>query len=244
MHALSHADKPARIVSLDLCTDWMLLKYAEQDQVIAFSPLLYRYTTDWVPDHLPTHSGRLEHIVSLKPDLVITGEFNAMQLRKRLQQLGIGVEVLSLPTRLQQLQPYLQHLSELVGDTSGRATEMHVNQNKEKASGNTLLLLGANGIGTGRGTLEHDMLTAAGWTNYLKKSGYIQLQLEQLVQNPPHAILWSAPQTRSLANLFAQHPAIHDLVIERSSHVNQHWRWQCPGPWSYELIEEIRSWND
>ena len=31
------------IVSLDLCTDWMLLKYADPAQVRAYSPLLYKY---------------------------------------------------------------------------------------------------------------------------------------------------------------------------------------------------------
>ena len=73
----------------------MLLNYARRSQVLAFSPLLYRYRTDNFPlqEELPHHDGSLEHILSLKPDLVISGEFNAPVLRQRLTQLGIKVVV-------------------------------------------------------------------------------------------------------------------------------------------------------
>ncbi len=69
------------IISLDLCTDWMLLRFADRAQVRAFSPLLYRYQADWVPDGLPVHDGSFEHILQLEPDLLIAGEYNAILLR-------------------------------------------------------------------------------------------------------------------------------------------------------------------
>ncbi|MCK4707944.1 MAG: ABC transporter substrate-binding protein, partial [Gammaproteobacteria bacterium] len=68
---LSGAEKTERIVSLDLCTDWMLLKYASQSQRITYSPLLYRYQVDWVPDNLPVHDGSLEQVLELNPDLIM-----------------------------------------------------------------------------------------------------------------------------------------------------------------------------
>jgi len=98
---------PAKgIVSLDLCTDWMLLKFADPGQVLAYSPLLYKYHADWVPLDLPVHDGSLEHILQLDPQLLISGEYNAILLRKRLQQLGRKVEVLSLPTTLDSIRAY------------------------------------------------------------------------------------------------------------------------------------------
>jgi iron complex transport system substrate-binding protein len=235
------AEPPARIVSLDLCTDWMLLKYADLSQVKAFSPLLYRYQADWVPDDLPVHDGSLETILELDPDLLIAGEYNAILLRKRLQQLGRNVEVLPLPTGLDSIRAYQQRFLTIIeadqDDDQLQWSEKHPQRNQ------TLLLLGANGIGTGRDTLENDLIERAGWNNYIQAKGYVDLRLEEIVAMPPDAIYWSAPLSNSLANLFAKHTAITKTVEQFKIPPVENWRWECPGPWSLELIEELAQWE-
>lgn len=229
------------IVSLDLCTDWMLLKYAEPSRVRAYSPLLYRYKADWVPDGLPVHDGSLEHILLLEPGLLISGEYNAILLRKRLQQLGKRVEVLSLPTTLDGIERYQAEFLELIGASPEKGA---VDWNRTYPARNrSLLLLGANGIGTGADTIENDLLRQAGWENYLDASGYVSLRMEDLVVNPPDAIYSSAPLSNSLANLFVQHPAMRSLMPVQQTQRVEDWRWECPGPWSLELIQELASWK-
>ncbi len=219
----------------------MLLKYAPRSRVLAFSPLLYRYPADWVEDGLPVHDGSLEQILSLQPDLVITGQYNAMILRQRLSQLGLRVVVFALADELDEIGNYQQHFFAAVGlQATDPATDSAKNFPPRHKR---LLLLGANGIGTGQGTLEHDILQRAGWDNYLQRPGYQSLSLEQLVNDPPDAIWWSAPQSSSLANLFARHPVLADLIGEHSRQNDAHWRWQCPGPWSFELIGELAAWQ-
>lgn len=230
------------IVSLDLCTDWMLLAFAEPSQVRAYSPLLYRYRADWVPPGLPVHDGSLEHILQLEPGLLISGEYNAMLLRKRLRQLGKRVEVLSLPTTLDGIRRYQADFLALIGVRGERGTVDWERQ--YPARHETLLLLGANGIGTGTGTLEDELLHRAGWQNYIDATGYVSLQMERIVADPPDAIYSSAPLSNSLANLFLRHPAIRSLVTTQVAPDSKHWRWQCPGPWSLELIRELAAWND
>lgn len=235
---LISAAQAKRIVSLDLCTDWMLLHYADPVQVLAYSPLLTQYPSPWPVDTLPRHDGSLEQILALHPELIIVGEYNAMILRQRLQQLGLRVEVMSLPLSLQAVPAYLDRFLSLL-ELDAEHPAMHlkpVARNKGR-----LLLLGANGIGTGQQTLEHDVLEAAGWRNYLQRSGFLQLDLEQLVADPPDAMLWSAPQAPSLAHLFAQHTALRKIRRTRRLSVNDAWRWQCPGPWTYDLIEALSS---
>lgn len=230
------------IISLDLCTDWMLLKYASRSQVRAYSSLLYRYPADWVPDNLPTHNGSLEHVLQLEPQLLITGEYNAILLRKRLVQLGKTVKVLPLPDGLDSIRDYQQQfLSVINADLAAADTDWGKTYAKKNK---TLLLLGPNGIGTGRDTLENDLLVKAGWDNYIQQSGYVNLQLEQIVADPPDAIYWSAPLTNSLANLFVSHPAIKKIMHEYKTPHEENWRWQCPGPWSLELIEELAEWKN
>lgn len=236
----SQAGQVKRIISLDLCTDWMLLKYARQSQVRAYSSLLYRYHADWVPENLPVHDGSLEQILELEPDLLITGEYNAILLRKRLVQLGKTVKVLPLPEGLDSIRDYQrQFLSIIKDDTNSADTDWGKVYPKRNQ---TLLLLGANGIGTGRGTLENDLLIRAGWTNYIQQSGYVNLQLEQIVADPPDAIYWSAPRSNSLANLFVSHPSIRKIMGEYKTPGDENWRWQCPGPWSLDLIDELAQW--
>lgn len=236
-----HAQSPGRIISLDLCTDWMLLKYADRSRVKAFSPLLYRYQAEWVPDGLPVHDGSLEHILELDPDLLIAGEYNAILLRKRLQQLDRNVEVLPLPTGLDSIREYQQRFLSIISagqnDNELQWSEQYPQRNQ------TLLLLGANGIGTGRNTLENDLIERAGWNNYIQADGYVDLRLEEIVAMPPDAIYWSAPLSNSLANLFARHPAITKAVEQFKIPPVESWRWECPGPWSLDLIEELAQWK-
>ncbi len=229
------------IVSLDLCTDWMLLKYADPAQVLAYSPLLYKYHADWVPLDLPVHDGSLEHILQLEPELLISGEYNAIILRKRLQQLGRNVEVLPLPTTLDSIREYQTEFLRLIGasETSGGVGWDRAYPSRHQS----LLLLGANGIGTGTNTLEDDLLRKAGWVNYIDANGYVSLQMERIVVDPPDAIYSSAPLSNSLANLFVRHPAIQALMPANETPRGENWRWQCPGPWSLDLIQELSQWK-
>lgn len=238
--ASSSAEPLNGIVSLDLCTDWMLLKYADRTQVRAYSPLLYRYPANWVPDNLPVHTGNLESILALEPELLITGEYNALLLRQRLVQLGQTVAVLPLPNNLEAIRDYQQQFLAAI------KVDLAVDENnwtpQYPQKNQTLLLLGANGIGTGTGTLEHDLLIRAGWDNYIQQTGYVNLQLESIIARPPDAIYSSAPPSNSLANLFRNHPSIKKMSAFEIS-TTENWRWQCPGPWSLELIEDLSQWT-
>ncbi len=241
------AEAPQRIVSLDLCSDWMLLTYARREQLRALSPYLYQFDNDWVEPGLAVHDGSLEQVLALKPDLVISGEFNALLLRNRLQQLGVNVQVLPNPRRLGDIGDYILRLRQLLGAPSLTAELDAVPQEldlQRPRRGNRLLLLGANGIGAGRDTLEHDIISAAGWDNYLNDSGFIALDLESLIADPPYAIFISAARANSLALRFIQHPALQQRIINTRWDSQQNWRWTCPGPWSYRLIEELNTWGD
>ena len=234
------AGAPKRIVSLDLCTDWLLLKYADPSLQITYSPLLYQYPNDWLQPGHAVHDGGLEEILALQPDLVLSGQFNATLLRKRLAQLGFQVDVLPFPQRLEDISELVRQFRQRVParDTLAQDVKLRHFPHKHK----TLLMLGANGIGTGRATLESDVLEAAGWRNYLHAKGFVRLDLEQLVSAPPDAVLWTQSASASLANLFTQHAALRDITGAPSELAGS-WRWQCPGPWTYSLIDELAQWK-
>lgn len=237
----SVAQPAGRVVSLDLCTDWMLARYADRAQVAALSPIYSQYPAAWLENGWPTHDGTLEHIVALKPDLVITGQYNALQLRSRLKTLGLRVEILSLPTNLEAIGNYERRFLSMIGKLAALASVPPPPQQPAVAP-RRLLLLGANGIGTGRGTFEDGVLERAGWSNYLRDDGYVRLDMERIVTDPPDAVLWAAPASRALANRFAEHPVLRRVVPRERWLTTDYWRWQCPGPWTWELIEQLHRW--
>jgi iron complex transport system substrate-binding protein len=48
--------------------------------------------------------------------------------------------------------------------------------------------------------------------------------------------MWSAPKSAALANQFAEHPVLKNVLHDRWVSTN-YWYWQCPGPWTWELVE-------
>lgn len=276
--ALPAAGSPQRIVSLDLCTDWILARHADATQVAALSPVNPPYQPKGLQRDWPRHDGTLERIIELKPDLIITGEYNAITLRNRLKTLGFRVEILPLPTSLDDIRTYERLALSLLNKPAGRAHPGAVLRHPPAANGAEktnvspkadieftngahtarataplaakakiapaprLLLLGANGVGTGTNTFEHDVLTQAGWRNYLDAPGYQQLDLERVVTDPPEAILWASTEGNALANAFSAHPALRNAIPPNRWLSTDYWRWQCPGPWTWDLIDDLHRW--
>ncbi|PRB83898.1 ABC transporter substrate-binding protein [Pseudomonas sp. MYb185] len=236
-------EPPQRIVSLDLCMDWALAHHADPARVAALSPLHLRYPIHWIGDHWPSHDGSVEQVVRLQPDLVLAGQYSALMLRERLLTLGYPVQVLPLPTTLEQVESYERRLLELIGrdpDLAQPAPARRTPQTDAKR----LLLLGSNGIGTGRDTFEHQIIEQAGWRNYLTDSGHVQLDLERIASDPPDAILFAAPEHQALANRFADHPVLRRSIPTDGWLTTDYWRWQCPGPWTWDLIRQLNQWLD
>ncbi|WP_239419796.1 ABC transporter substrate-binding protein [Pseudomonas saudimassiliensis] len=237
------AEPPQRIVSLDLCMDWALAHHADPARVAALSPLHLRYPIEWLSELWPNHDGSLEQIVQLQPDLVLAGQYSALLLRERLNTLGYPVQVLPLPATLEQVESYERRLLELMGRNSELAQPAPAPSTPQPGA-KRLLLLGSNGIGTGRDTFEHQIIEQAGWRNYLTDSGHVQLDLERIASDPPDAILFAAPEHQALANRFAEHPVLRRSIPADGWLSTDYWRWQCPGPWTWDLIRQLNQWLD
>ena len=151
--------------------------------------------------------------------------------------------MLPLPRSLSDIADYEARLLSLLGlPPDGRVTKWL--RREHATAGKRLLLLGANGIGTGRETFEHDVIERAGWRNYLEHDGYIALDLEQIASDPPDAVVWAAPDAAALANRFAEHRVLRKSVPAERWVSTDYWRWQCPGPWTWDLVEELGAWPD
>lgn len=238
------AAPPQRVVSLDLCSDWILTVHAAPGQIAALSPMGRRFGARYGPvGGWPEHDGSLEQVIALRPDRVIVGPYNASRLRQRLQALGVRVEVTALPTSLDQVAVFERQVLGLLGGDPSRARAPAPKPAADPAAPR-LLVLGANGIATGRGTFEGEVIERAGWRNYLQAEGYQRLDIEALVADPPAAILWAAPVSPALANAFAGHRALRTVVPAPRWLHTDNWRWECPGPWTWDLVGQLRRWRE
>ena len=241
--AVAAAPVPARVVSLDLCSDWLLSVHAGRDQVAGLSPMGQRFAAGHGPaPRWRAHDGSLEQVIALQPDLVLVGPYNAARLRQRLQALGVPVAVTPLPTSLDAVVGLEQTVLDLLGADRHRA-RAPLPLPVLAADAPRLLVLGANGIATGRGTFENEVIERAGWRNYLAGDGYQRLEMEALVADPPDAILWAAPVSPAKANAFAEHRALRAVVPPPRWLHTDNWRWECPGPWTWDLVEQLRQWR-
>ena len=107
--ASASADEQNGIVSLDLCTDWMLQHYAKTGQVKAYSPYLKSHPGPVETQNARSHDGSLEQIISLRPALVISGVYNAPLIRQRLRQLDYDVRILPHPESLDDVADYINY---------------------------------------------------------------------------------------------------------------------------------------
>jgi iron complex transport system substrate-binding protein len=232
-------ERAERIVSLDLCMDRMLALHADRDQVAALSPMHKRFPLPWPLEGWPGHDGSLEQVFSLRPDLILVGQHNALMLRKRLQTLNQPVELVTLPHTLAEIEAYERRVLSLIGRDPAGAHPAPEPQ-APAAAAPRLLLLGANGIGTGPNTFEDQIIRQAGWRNYLNGVRYERLDLERVIADPPEAILWTSPGAQALATRFADHPALRHSIPAAGWLDTERWRWQCPGPWTWQLIDQLR----
>jgi len=208
--------------------------------VVGLSALSKQYPLNESTSSYPRHDGSLESIISLQPDLIIVGQYNAWLLRERLSKLGYNVAIQSLPTTLNDVAEMIMEFHHLVGIKAPQLAmpaPMSINHKQR------IVKLGANGIATGTNTFESNLLAYAGWQNYVSKSGYVPVDLEQLVLDPPERLLLAAPDAPALANSMMEHRVWNRILSHTQIRTSDDWRWQCPGPWTFELIKELQQWH-
>src|SRR3954469_16018428 len=92
-----------RVVSMNVCTDQVLLTLADPDQILGLS----RFSRDaWVggdAKRYPTLSGSAEDVLALKPDVVVASLFDKRATRELLKANGLHLAELSVPRTLDEV---------------------------------------------------------------------------------------------------------------------------------------------
>jgi len=113
-----------RIVSMNVCTDQVLLTLADPEQILGLS----RYSRDaWVAGDLgryPTLSGGAEDVLVLRPDVVVASLFDKRSTRELLKANGMHLVELSVPRTLDEVKDQIRELGDIAGHPDRAALQI------------------------------------------------------------------------------------------------------------------------
>lgn len=249
--AYSSAGKPQRIVSINLCTDQLLLLLVPDERIVSISALSLdphsSYMADAAKSHHTNH-GKTEELLPLKPDLVIASGYAARPAVELLRRLGHRVEMLPMSTDIKGIRENISTLASLVGEEEKGAKliaqmDNRISQVQSKLTGprEKAIFYQPRGYTSGKNTLQNEALRLAGWDNVAANvgiEGYSDIGLEDLLMAQPAQIFTSsyAPGTSSMAQRQLQHPVIKRLTATRPMVEIDYRLWICDGPMIADAI--------
>jgi len=248
----SGAEQPQRVISINLCTDQLLLMLGRPDQIASVSHLALEPNSSYMAAqaaNYPVNHAKAEEILALKPDLVLAGAYTDRSLIALLKKLGYRVEQFPLASSVEDIRGNIHRMAGLIGrEAQGRQMIEAMDERLEriKRQRPEIRPKGAfyqpNGYTGGINTLQHSALELAGWENIAALEGVIgygAIDLERLILARPVQLFTSsyAPGTHSRGQQLLQHPVLRQLTRGRAPIEVAYRYWICGGPMIAEAVE-------
>jgi iron complex transport system substrate-binding protein len=113
-----------RVVSMNVCSDQLLLSLADPEQILGLS----RFSRDiWASGDMrryPRLSGGAEDVLVLKPDIVLASLFDKRATRELLKANGMHLAELSVPRTLGEVKDQIRELGDIVGHRDRAAQQI------------------------------------------------------------------------------------------------------------------------
>jgi iron complex transport system substrate-binding protein len=202
-----------RVVSLNLCTDQMLVLLAPE-KIAALSPLARDPSLSFVAaqaQQFPSIRASAEAVLRLHPDLILAAPYGAQSALSVLQQEHISILRISLAQDFVGIRRMTRQVAHALDETS-RGEALLARMDTELAElphakrQIRALVWEPRGFTAGPGTLMDSLLRAAGLSN---ASDGRRFGLEALLRDPPGLLIMpTVPAYPSLATTMLQHPAL------------------------------------
>jgi iron complex transport system substrate-binding protein len=248
------AEPPRRIVSLDLCTDQLLVELVDRTRIAAVTHLAADPAVSAIPEKargIPITHGAAEDVLRYDPDLILAGPFGVAASVDLLRRLGRHVVIVPLPQDLAGVRTAVQAVAAAAGaEREGAALLADFDRRLAQLAATrtgplpTAVIYQIGGTVSGAGSLADAALAAAGYRNKvadyrLTRGG--QAPLEVLLADPPDLLVLSsgAEEYRTALADNLRHPALRLLRRQRPS-IELPWRqWLCGTPHVIEAVERL-----
>jgi iron complex transport system substrate-binding protein len=246
---------PQRIVSMNLCTDQLLLLLVDKARIASLSYFATDPAYSWLAPQaqgIPGNRGQAEEVLAFEPDLILTSQFSATLAANLLERLGHPVQRLGFAATLDEVYTQIRQVAAWT-DSTARAEsligelQMAIAHEQQvllpQLRGKSAVFFAANGFSYGANSLQDAFLASLGLRNVAAEAGLYgpaQLSLEVLLAAEPDFLVTDRRRAldAQLAYPLLQHPALAALsertrVLELPDTL-----FQCAGP---QLVDAYRT---
>lgn len=243
------ADDLPRVVSVNLCTDQLVMLLADPEQVLSLSKLSDDPRSSAMAEDAKAYAkngGLAEEIAVSMPDIVVAGSFTDPSLIDMLRTIDIEVVQFPLTTSLDEIPSQIRKMGEVL-DRIDAAENLAVDVEDRLAQFENLkgdaplaAFFFPNGFALGAGTLSHSILTAGGARNLSIDLGFTgngRVSLEEIVLNEPDFLIGAPPYSGfSQSEAMTQHPVLDGFPVLYSSP-----EWVCGTPPALRAVDQVKA---
>lgn len=237
-----------QVVSVNVCTDQLVMLLAEPGQIVSLSNLADDPRSSVMSEQakrFPKNNTQAEVIALQSPDVVVAGEYSDPSMIALLRSIGITVEQFPITRSLEEIPRDIRRMGAILGqdikaEDMAQAFEdrlMGLPEAQDDAPVAAFFL--PNGYSLGAGSLSHEILTAGGARNLSVDLGFQgngTLSLEQVILHQPDALIGAQPFSGfSLSEEMVAHPALAGFPELKTSVA-----WVCGTPFVLDAIEAVR----
>lgn len=252
----AHASDAPRVVSMNLCTDQLVMLLADPAQIVSLSRLATDARSSSLADQAkgyPQNAGHAEEIFLSAPDVVVAGQYSDKATLDMLRGMGVRIEQFPLTSRLDQIPDQIREMGDLLHQTAkaerlaGTVESFRAAAPVADSDAPVAAFYYPNGYSLGVNTLGHDIVTTGGLQNLSEKLGMLtggRLDLELLVLENPDVLITAEPYaggSRSEEIVF--HPALaHYAKMDRLLYSSSDW--VCGTPITLRAVRQISRARD
>ncbi len=245
---------PQRIVSINLCTDQLLMLLAKRENIESVSYFAANPDASAMFEEaagIRKNQGQAEEILQMKPDLILAGTFTARPAVFLLKRLGFNIVELPVVSNLDDIRRNIMTVARAIGEVQRGELLVASFNNRLLAALAThqhqrpvAVFYRENGYTTGANTLANTILDAGGFDNlaaHLGISGSGHLSLETLIDKNPDIIISGRKSSKqgSVAMAAFQHPAFKKFKAQKKMITISDPLWVCGTPFVLDAVENL-----
>jgi len=253
---VSAEERPHRIASLNLCTDYLLWRLADRDQIASLSYLSADPNESLIASEIkgvPLNYGRAEEVRLIDPDLVLAGTYGARFAVELLKSRGYKVVEIKPAGSVDDIAPEIEAVGDAIGqearakqmaaEVRARLSALRVSVPSNKV---TAIVFQPRGFAAGPPSLADDVLALAGARNLAAQAGFkswAPLGVEGLLELDPQLLVLDSPPSApaSISSEILEHRALRYFFKERRTLRIDGNLWSCGTPQTLDAVDQIRN---
>ena len=251
--APSGAGRPQRIMSLNVCTDLLLLQVAPRARIASVTFMAPQGAAVLFPgraDGVALNHGRAEDVINARPDLILDSALGAPLTRTMARRIGARVVEVKDANSFADIRDIVRQVGAAVGEPQRAealigqmdATLAELSSHPPARRLRVVAWSGGSAV-PGKGSLTDAIITAAGATNIAAQPGQAEstFGVEELLVARPDALLYGGATLGqpSLVTDQGQHRVVRELYAGRRIRFNDIAH-TCGVPQSAQSARDLR----